>query len=226
MTNATDTAYHAIHAGILNGTFAPDERLKETHLVQFCGVSRTPVREALRRLEAEGLVQIHRNHGAQVKSWSERDLDDLFALRGLLEGFAAARAASRISQSQLRAIAAAIVAMDEVLSSKRTQSEKVAQFLDLNRVVHETVWAAADSERLLSILNRLVDQALVAHTAKRYSVARLAHSHHHHAELLAALEVGDSTWAEAIMTSHIRAARQALDPGARTGEPLVLKLLE
>ncbi len=212
MANAADRAYQAIRAAILDRTFPPNARLKEAELVAFCGVSRTPVREALRRLAAEDFVKIQRNQGAQVRSWSSDDLDDLFSLRALLEGYAAGRAAKRISDADLREIAAAIDEMDAVLAGGAAQQRKVAEFLRLNRIVHEIVWRASGSARLVSMLGRLVEQALTAHTAQKYSLSRVAQSHHHHQELLHALRARDEAWAEAIMRSHIRAARQALDP--------------
>lgn len=220
MTSAADGAYEAIRASILSGHFPPASRLKETELVEYCGVSRTPVREALRRLAAEDFVLIQRNQGAQVKAWSEEDLDDLFALRGLLEGHAAERAGQRITAAQLERIRQAVAEMDEALAAGGPQDETIALFLRLNRTVHETVWEAAGSQRLVTMLGRLVAQALMAHTAHRFSLPRVAQSHHHHQELLLALEARDAVWAGSIMTSHIRAARQSLrqgspDPGGR-----------
>lgn len=218
MSSAADRAYAAIRASILSGTFAPNARLKETELVKYCGVSRTPVREALRRLAAEDFVVITRNQGAQVKSWSHDDLDDLFALRALLEGHAAERAARRTSPEDLRRIAGAIEEMDRVLASDVPQEQQASEFLRLNRVVHETVWNASGSARLRRMLGHLVEQALMAHTAQRFSLARIAESHHHHQELLRALESRDPAWAEALMRSHIHAARRALEPAAPARE--------
>lgn len=219
MGNAADRAYAAIRAAILDRTFPPNARLKEAELVRFCGVSRTPVREALRRLAAEDFVRIQRNQGAEVKSWSDDDLDDLFSLRALLEGHAAGRAASRIGAAELQRIAEAIDEMDAVLAGHAPQDRKIAEFLRLNRIVHETVWQASGSARLVSMLGHLVAQALTAHTAQRFSLDRVAQSHHHHQELLRALQSRDDAWAEAIMKSHIRAARQALESTGKAGEP-------
>ena len=92
MSRAVDTAYGKIREGILSGTFAPGDHLKEAELVSFCGVSRTPVRSALNRLVTDDLVELYRNQGARVKAWPADDFDDLFTLRALLEGYAAARA--------------------------------------------------------------------------------------------------------------------------------------
>lgn len=218
MGNATDRAYETIRTAILEGVFPPAARLKETELVIFCGVSRTPVREALRRLAAEDFVVVQRNHGAQVKSWSTEDLDELFSLRALLEGHAAARAASRISPPELARIADAVREMSAVLEGSMSQQKKVAEFLRLNGTVHEGVWLASGSERLVSMLKQLVEQALMAHTAAQFSLDRVARSHYHHEELLQALSAGDAAWAEAVMRNHIHAARRALVP-AGTATP-------
>jgi DNA-binding GntR family transcriptional regulator len=82
--NAVDRAYEKIRGGILDGVLAPGSRLKEKALVEYCGVSRTPVRDALRRLAAEDFVSIQPNQGAHVRYWDKEDLDDFFALRALL----------------------------------------------------------------------------------------------------------------------------------------------
>jgi len=214
VSNATERAYATIRNAILDGVFPPAARLKETELVAFCGVSRTPVREALRRLAAEDFVVIQRNQGAQVKSWSAEDLEELFSLRALLEGHAAARAASRISAPELARIAGAVQEMSAVLERSMSQKKKISEFLRLNSAVHEGVWLASGSQRLVSMLKHLVEQALMAHTAAQFSLERVAQSHHHHEELLQALSAGDPAWAEAVMRNHIHAARHALTPGA------------
>lgn len=210
MSKAAEHAYRTIRENILSGEFAPNSRLKEAELVKRVGYSRTPVREALRRLAAEDFVLLNRNQGAQVKAWTMDDIDDLYQLRALLEGYAAARAAEHISLIQLENIQLSICKMDEVLSCDATNEKKVEDFLELNQAVHTIVWQAAGSERLESMLGRLIEQALVIRTARQYSIERIARSHHHHEELLTALKAHDVLWAEAIMRSHIHAARDAL----------------
>ena len=210
MSKAAEHAYHTIRESILSGEFAPNSRLKEAELVKRCGNSRTPVREALRRLAAEDFISLGRNQGAQVKAWTLDDIDDMYQLRALLEGYSAAKAATRISLKQLDIIRNSILKMDDVLASEAPDGQKVEDFLELNQVVHTTVWQAAGSERLESMLGRLIEQALVIRTARKFSINRIAQSHHHHQELLSALKARDSPWAESIMKSHIHAARDAL----------------
>jgi DNA-binding GntR family transcriptional regulator len=218
VSNAVDLAYGKIRAGILDGQLAPGSRLKEKELVEFCGVSRTPVRDALRRLAAEDFVSIQPNQGAQVRSWNKEDLDDLFALRALLEGYAARRAAKRITQEGLDRLEMVIGQMTEILAADLPQEEKISEFLRLNRAVHEPIWEASGSKRLISVLSNLVEQALVVHTVRYFTMDRIATSHRHHEDLLRALKAGDESWAESIMTNHIHAARREVQVELHTAQ--------
>ncbi len=210
MSKAAEHAYRTLRESILSGEFAPNSRLKEAELVEKIGCSRTPVREALRRLAAEDFILLHRNQGAQVKAWTMDEIDDLYQLRALLEGYAAARAAEHISLIQLDKMQLSIRKMDAVLSCDATSEKKVEELLVLNQDVHTIVWQASGSRRLESMLGLLIEQALVVRTARKYSIDRIARSHHHHEELLTSLKAHDALWAESIMRSHIHAAREAL----------------
>jgi len=213
VSNAVDRAYRKIQAGILDGSLAPGSRLKEKELVKFCGVSRTPVREALRRLAADDFVSILPNQGAQVRSWTQADLDDLFALRALLEGYAAKRAAKLITEDGLKRLENVITQTNDLLNADLPQDEKISEFLRLNRAVHEPIWEASGSKKLISVLRTLVEQALVVHTVKYFTMDRIATSHRHHEDLLKALKAHDESWAESIMTNHIHAARAQVRVG-------------
>ena len=206
MSLAAERAYDRIRTGILNGEFAPASRLKEEELVRICGVSRTPVREALGRLAAEDYIVVVRNQGAQVKTWSDADMVDLFELRALLEGHAAARAARLVSPDEVRLMQRNISQMESVFASSASDADKTETFLRLNGKLHESIWKVAGSGRLESLLGRLVEQALVVRTAHQYTMARIAQSHQHHRDLVEALAHGDPLWAEAVMRGHIRAA--------------------
>ena len=98
---AVEKAYAAIRAGIADGRFAPNTRITEQEVAAAAGVSRTPAREALRRLHAEGLVSFTPNQGAVVTSWSIDDIDEIFELRAVLESHGAYRAASRATPKQV-----------------------------------------------------------------------------------------------------------------------------
>ena len=101
MARAVDKAYEVIRNAVLQGEFGVGFRLKENELAESIGVSRTPIREALRRLNSEGLIDFKSNHRATVARWSEENVEDMFRLRALLEGFATGLAAERISDGQI-----------------------------------------------------------------------------------------------------------------------------
>src|SRR4051812_2162338 len=105
MAKAAETAYTVVRDGILSGNFARGERLREEELAGLAGVSRTPIREALRRLDAEGLVEFRPNRGARVTAWTTKELEDLYDARALLESRAARFAASRITADEIAELA-------------------------------------------------------------------------------------------------------------------------
>ena len=94
MSKAAQRAYTAIRDSIINGAYAPGMHLTESELAEIVGVSRTPVHDALLRLKADGLIEMQRNQGARVKTYSDRDINEIFELRAYLEGYGAELAAS------------------------------------------------------------------------------------------------------------------------------------
>ena len=100
MSVAAESAYNLIRSRILDGSFEAGKRLKEGELSKECDVSRTPVREALRRLAADGLVDITPNSGAVVTKWSKSDVFELYTLRHHLESLAASWAAERRTEDE------------------------------------------------------------------------------------------------------------------------------
>ncbi|MGL6042574.1 MAG: GntR family transcriptional regulator, partial [Sandaracinobacteroides sp.] len=201
MSRASDLAYARVRQGITGGEWAPGTPLREEELAALCGVSRTPVREALRRLEAEYLVR--RTEGARsfVADWSADDVAEMFALRAILEGHAAARAAGRITGKQIAELEAL---NEEVLAA--IASDHTDRFLAANRAFHALVMEAAQSPRLAQMLGALVEQPVVRGTAQRYGRAEFARSHAEHATLVEAFHARDTEWAESTMTGHIRRA--------------------
>src|SRR5688572_21943948 len=99
--NASIAATELIRQAIIDGRLNPGQRLKEEELARELGISRTPVREALLMLQAEGLIDAAPNRGATVRSHSAEDLDDLYKLRAVLEGYATRRAATRLADGAI-----------------------------------------------------------------------------------------------------------------------------
>lgn len=206
MSKASDRAYAEIRGLILSGDARPGSPLTEEALADICGVSRTPVREALRRLEAELYVVRSDSQRLFVADWNAEDIAEMFTLRAMLESHAAARAATRIDPAGLAAMRRANGLLAEAVAA---DTPDVASFLDQNRIFHQVVIAAAGSPRLATILAALVEQPVVRRTAARYDRAELERSASEHGELIQAFAARDPEWARAVMTGHIRRALHA-----------------
>ena len=206
MPRASDRAYSEIRGLILSGDAPPGAQLKEEQLAEICGVSRTPVRDALRRLEAELYVVRSDSQRAFVAQWSSEDLSEMFTLRGMLEGHAAARAAQRFTADGLNALRACNARIEQAV----LQSEQgVADFLEHNREFHRLIVEAAQSKYLETSLAMLVEQPIVRRTAMHYGPDQLIQSVREHQELIQAFAERDPYWARAVMTAHIRRAFHA-----------------
>lgn len=202
-SRANERAYVEIRSLILSGEAAPGEQLKEEQLAELCGVSRTPVRDALRRLEAELYIVRSDSKRAYVADWGRTDVDEMFTLRGMLEAHAAERAATRLDRAGLTALRDCNRAIGQAID--RSQPD-IAGFLDGNRAFHQMIVTAAQSQRLTGILATLVEQPIVRRTAIRYDRDQLERSAREHEELIHAFEAADPAWARSVMTSHIRRA--------------------
>lgn len=210
MSAAADRAYDEIRGRILSGDLAPGTRLREVVLAAEAGVSRTPVREALRRLSAEGLAVVLPRRGAIVSDWSPTDLDEIFELRVLLEGVGAGLAAQKINQSSIDELADLAEQIDR-LRIRRTPRD-LEKITEMNSRFHLMVARSSGNQRLVALLSHLIEAPLVARTFSRYSDEELARSAAHHLELVAALRAHSRDWAESVMRTHLYAARSVLTP--------------
>jgi DNA-binding GntR family transcriptional regulator len=204
MAKAAETAYEVIRQGVLSGEFARGQRLREEELAARVGVSRTPVREALRRLNAEGLVDFTPNRGAKVTAWSERELADLYEARAMLEGFGARLAAGRITADEIAELHAIAEEMAEVAEGGPEAADRLTE---LNGRFHRAIVKASRNTQLDTLVRGVMDVPLIYRTFQRYSPDRLRASQSHHRELVEAFRAGDGEWAEAVMRAHILAAR-------------------
>lgn len=206
MSKASDKAYETIRGLILSGELGPGAPLREEALAERCGVSRTPVREALRRLEAEMLIRRNESQRSFVSDWSLDEVRDAFELRAVVEGLAARRAAERATPNLLKKMCNcnAIIGKASAL-----EGPDVNAFLEANREFHNLIVEAAASPRLAVLLATLIEQPIVWRTAQHYGHHELRRSYEEHAELLAAFERRDGRWAQDVMGAHIRRAYHA-----------------
>ncbi|GEQ98484.1 GntR family transcriptional regulator [Iodidimonas gelatinilytica] len=204
MSKASEKAYRELRERLLRGEFTPGDRLVEDELATLCGVSRTPIREALQKLANDMFVQQIPNRGTYVMEISETDQEDLFELRAVLEGVAAARAAKNADEETLALLDKQVARIDEALSD--SDGYQLDTFLDANRRIHSLIIDMAGSARLRVFLQNLTEQPVLIGTLQRYSMANLKRSNEHHREIVEALRAGDSSWAQSVMVSHIHAA--------------------
>lgn len=213
MSRASDQAYARIRAHVLSGAVRPKEQLTEDQLAQITGFSRTPVREAVRRLEDELLLVRSESKRLFVADWSRDDIDEMFTLRQMLECHAAERAARRLTSDQVADLEAVNRTLRDAIEHP---APDVARFLEANRRFHEAVLDAAHSPRLSQMLGRLVEAPVVLRTARSYSLDDLRQSARDHDELIAAFAARDPEWARAVMGSHLR---RAFHTFAKTVDP-------
>jgi DNA-binding GntR family transcriptional regulator len=207
MSGAAARAYEMIKAEIISGRMTGNARLKEAELAELTGVSRTPVREALRWLEADGLVVLNPNSGAHVALWSAEDLREITDLRALLESFGASLAAKKISSEQVAHLQNLQTRMEEAIA--RANAESLIQLAGLNKEFHLAIIEATGNHRLVSALQSIVEGPLIFRKFSVFSPEQIERSFSHHRDLIAALDAGDAEWAESTMRSHILAARSA-----------------
>jgi DNA-binding GntR family transcriptional regulator len=205
MVRATQGAYEAIKRMLLDGSYQPGEKLSEEDLAQTVGVSRTPVREALRRLHAEGLVDWEANRGASVPAWNDQDLEEIFELRALLEGYGAELAAIRITPEEIARLRELSTDMERHAAVRDPDGVAVS-----NAEFHAIILSAGRNLRLSALLGAVVQTPLVNRTFRRYDDAAMARSMAHHRELVDAFEARDRAWAGSVMRAHILAARATL----------------
>lgn len=207
MSRAVDHAYNQIKHDILASVHPVGARLKEEELAEQAGVSRTPVREALRRLNAEGIVDFRPNQGAFVSGWTIQDIQEIFDLRAILEGYGAHLAATRIRPET-------IVELDHLAGVIEAAAHRRGpDFLESisrdNDRFHKLVLEAAGNGRLQRMLSSIVEMPLVLRTYAVYTDEQLARSLQHHRELIAAFRARDGEWARTVMECHVRAACSA-----------------
>ena len=213
---AAEHAYERIRERILAGDLPGGHWLRESDLATDIGVSRTPVREALRRLAAEGLVLYQQNRGMQVQSWRTQDLEEIFALRTLLEPWGCRLAASA-GHADIEELGALADAMDAVAAKRHPD---FAELTELNNRFHGAILDASGNSRLPSLVASVVRVPLVSRTFSLYSRDALSRSLAHHHELVHALAQADADWAESVMRSHIRAAWSSLRPQMLAAESI------
>jgi DNA-binding GntR family transcriptional regulator len=207
-------AYDRIRRSIVEGSYPSGSRLVEQALSAELCLSRTPIREALRRLEVEGLVLYRRNRGALVRTTTPGEVADLYELRARLESYAAELAAARGTPEDQQAVLEAADAFDREVGSTTGHGPRTAvgrwALHEANGRFHRTIVTAARHERLLQMLDRTVDVPLVYQALERFEPAELERSALFHRMIARAVTNGEGARAGRLMAEHILLGRDRL----------------
>lgn len=203
---------------VFSGAIAPGERLSEISVSEKLGLSRTPVRAALARLEQEGILDAIPSGGYSVRQFSEADVADAIELRGVLEGTAARLAAERgVAPTRLAAIRDVVARLDQVLANG-TESMDLDAYMGLNAEFHDMLAHLSGSRIVQRELERVMQLPfagpsafLNAQTSVPAFRASLAVGQAHHRAIVHAIEMREGSRAEAVTREHARLARQNLD---------------
>jgi DNA-binding GntR family transcriptional regulator len=203
--NASVLATDLIRQAIVEGRLDPGQRLKEEELARELGISRTPVREALLVLQAEGLVEAAPNRGASVRAHDAEDLDDLYQLRALLEGHAARRAATRVHDDDVERLRESCERFAGL-----SRDDDLRKLVRENLFFHNTILEIAGSARLRAMVQKVIELPLVYKSYIWYSPEQKRISAHYHRQITNALAARDAERAELIMKEHVFEARDLL----------------
>lgn len=201
--NTTDRTLDQIRKAIQDGRYAPGQRLIESDLMESFEVTRGPLREALRRLGTEGVVQLIPNRGAIVRMFSLKELFDLFKIRESVEGLAARLAAEKMVDAQARSSFARAIQ-----KIKQAQDDPNTSFSLENQTIHDLILHHADNEQLSLLMKRLqlpiIRFQIRASVDEDYRNASRAE----HEDVIEAILSGDSDRAELAMKAHLRQASE------------------
>jgi DNA-binding GntR family transcriptional regulator len=193
----SEKAYRLIKEKIVTLELPPSALIDEHSLMQELGLGRTPIREALQRLDCEGLVNIIPRRGTFVSDISFTDLPKIFELRASLEGFCARLAARRITDGQIEKMESVLRELEAV------QGEDHQPLMSVDERLHKLLYRAADNEFLAETLDRLYDLSLRLWHLVFYRLHDVRHSIEQHRRIFAALKEGNEDEAEALVRQHI-----------------------
>ena len=200
--------FQKIREDILNGRYKEHDEIRENTLGKELGVSRTPVREALRQLELEGLVTIIPNRGAYVTGISRKDIWDIYAMRSMLEGLCARWASEHITDEQLDKLEEAILLSE--FQIKKESGFNASQVAVLDGQFHAILYEASGSRILSHVLTDFHNYVKMARVSSVVSEERARKSIREHRQILRAIRERDADMAEQLANEHIMHVMQNL----------------
>jgi DNA-binding GntR family transcriptional regulator len=201
-----DIIFETIREAIIKGELKPGERLLEENLAEKMGVSRTPVREAIRKLELEGLVKMIPRKGAHVADLSIKDIMDVLELRATLDGLASSLAATRITQDELNELKTVLNQFIAVSGKPNNLNNIIKKDVEF----HDIIYRASRNEKLIQLSNNLREQIQRFRVIylKEYSTAE--NLIREHEDIYKALAMGETDLARNTAEIHIKAQEEAI----------------
>lgn len=190
--------FHKLREDILNGKYKENEELKEVAIGEELGVSRTPVREAFRQLELEGLIQIVPNKGAYVTGITAKDIKDIYMIRSSLEGMCARLATEHITPEQLEELEENVY-----IASFHASKGHMEQMTELDNRFHHILYEACDSKMLQNLLQDFHQYVIRIRKKTLSTKERGIASNEEHKKIMEAIKEGNPGEAERLATCHM-----------------------
>lgn len=191
---------NAIFDLIIAGTYQPGEKLNENELAERFGVSRTPVREALKTLGSSGVISMERHKGARVVGYSQDSVEAMYSARSVLEPCAARLASENMTDEDI----AALREVADEMYAKVRDSPNLPEIATLNNAFHSTLLGHCPNARIAEMTSGLLKPLVASRVFRNYTESQLMRSALHHLEIVDAISSRDPEWVEAIMRAHIR----------------------
>lgn len=208
-----ELVFESLREAIIMGTLRPGERLMEIQLAEQMGVSRTPVREAIRKLELEGLVVMVPRKGAYVAGLSIKDIADVFEIRKALEGLAAELAADRISDEEIENLERTLHRLADASDGKRFE-----EFIEIDTEFHAVLFQAGRNDRLTQIISNLREQIHRFRNTSLSMPGRMSAAVDEHRKIVEAITQHDVDEAKRLAQEHIDNAENTIMELIRNGE--------
>ncbi len=205
--SASEHAVNALTQAIRDGVYGAGERLVESRLTRELGVSRSTLREVLRRLGADGLIRLEPNKGAIVRSLTRKDVIELLQVREVLEGFAAGMAARNVGTGDHGARIQA--ALDRIVAIRRDRHG--VNYLENNSEFHQLIISVSGNNTLAQQIRQLQMPYMRSWYFEQLKSADWDRSLNEHEQILLALQDGDAALAEQLMSAHIRRTRKLVE---------------
>ena len=193
--------FHRLREDILSGKYKENEELREVAIGEELGVSRTPVREAFRQLELEGLIQIVPNKGAYVTGITAKDVKDIYMIRSSLEGMCARLSTQNITPEQLEELEENVY-----LASFHASKGHMEQMAELDNRFHHILYEACDSKMLENLLQDFHQYVIRIRKKTLSTKERGIASNEEHRKIMEAIKAGDSVKAQQAATVHMENA--------------------